>query len=112
MDVAPERSSTRTAILRSSGLTEKKLTVVGPPGTVVTSAALPGGTTSRILVSPSRKYTSSVVADTAGGWTAPSCAVEQNWAEEGAIATVAPTSASGLTIATVPSAVINPNRPV
>src|SRR5258708_28127074 len=112
MDVAPERSSTRTAILRSSGLTEKKLTVVGPPGTVVTSAALPGGTTSRILVSPSRKYTSSVVADTAGGWTAPSCAVEQNWTEEGAIAMVAHTVASGLTSSSMPAEMVNPYVPL
>src|SRR5487761_1279345 len=111
IDVAAERSSTRTAILRSSGLTEKKLTVVGPPGTVVTSAALPGGTTSRIFVSPSRKETSAE-ADTAGGWTAPSCAAEQNWTEEGAIDTVAATVASGLMSSSMPAEMIRPYAPV
>src|SRR5665811_1182440 len=40
MVVAGERSSTITAIRLSSGLTEKKLTVVALPGTVVTSPVL------------------------------------------------------------------------
>jgi len=52
----------------SSGLTEKKLTVVGPPGTVVTSAVWPLGDRDRSLVSPSRKYTSELLALT-GGWS-------------------------------------------
>ncbi|HKB34503.1 MAG TPA: hypothetical protein VKF16_11620 [Candidatus Dormibacteraeota bacterium] len=52
------------------------------------------------------------MADTAGGWTAPSCAVEQNWTEEGAIAMVAHTVASGLTSSSIPAEMINPYVPV
>src|ERR1700682_659501 len=103
MELVAEKSSTRTAIFWSSGLTEKKLIVVGPPGTVVTSAALAGGTTMRILVSPSRKYTSLLLADTGGARTAASCAAEQNWTVGGALDTVAVTVASGLTSSRVPA---------
>jgi hypothetical protein len=52
------------------------------------------------------------VAETAGGCTAPSCAVEQNWTEEGAIAMVADTVASGLTSSSMPAEMISPYVPV
>ncbi len=61
----------------SSGLTAKKLTVLGPPGTVVASPVWPLGVRYRILVSPSRKNTWSDVALTGGWRIAPSCADEQ-----------------------------------
>ena len=61
-----------------SGLTEKKLTFEGPPGTVVTSSICPrrgdptvGSTSDRILASPYRKNTLSAVALTGGCSTAP-----------------------------------------
>src|SRR2546425_8812056 len=76
--VSGDMSSTRTAMRMSSGLTEKKLTFEGPPGTVVTSSVCPrrgdpavGSVRDRILVSPSRKYTLVELAITGGWGTAP-----------------------------------------
>src|SRR2546422_11606963 len=76
--VSGDMSSTRTAMRMSSGLTEKKLTFEGPPGTLVTSSVCPrrgdpavGSVRDRILVSPSRKYTLVELALTGGWGTGP-----------------------------------------
>src|ERR1700682_2566515 len=101
-------STTRTAICWSSGLTEKKLIMFGPAGTVVTSTALPGKTSLRILVSPSRKYTSELLALTGGGATNPSCCGEQNWVDAGATSTVAARLPSGLISINAPAERMRP----
>src|ERR1700682_794245 len=68
----------------------------GPLGRVVTSTALPGRTPCRILLPPSRKYTSSLLALTGGGANTPSCWEEQNCVDAVATGTSAATVACGL----------------
>src|SRR2546426_2567250 len=95
--VSGDMSSTRTAMRLSSGLTEKKLTFEGPPGTVVTSSVCPrrgdpavGSVRDRILVSPSRKYTLVELALT-GGWSTAPKATEHLRTEGAATGALAPT---------------------
>src|SRR5215472_14447719 len=108
MVVAADRSSTSTAMRASSGLTEKKLTTVPLPGTVVTSTAPDGGVSRRILVSPSRKYTWWLLALTGGACIAPSWLAEQNVTDELAMGADTATVALPVMSSTLPPASMMP----
>src|SRR3979490_180346 len=86
--------------------------MLGPPGTVVTSAAPLGMRTWRILMSPSRKYTASLLALTGGGATTPSCCPEQNCVEAVATGTDAATLASVLMRFSIPAERTSPYGPL